>query len=92
MPINAYEATAEWRAVDNYFVATHALTRPGSVIVIDNVVRDGAVICDGGDDPRVRGVRCVVDDIAADQRLEATALQTVGVKGRDEFLVVRRLS
>jgi predicted O-methyltransferase YrrM len=74
-----------------YLEAALALTRPGSVIVIDNVVRDGAVIRDS-DDPPVRGVRRVVDDIAADQRLEATALQTVGVKGWDGFLLVRRLS
>lgn len=72
-----------------YLRAALALTGPGAVIVIDNVVRDGAVVNDS-DDPRVQGVRQVVADIAADPRLEATALQTVGVKGWDGFVVVRR--
>ncbi len=74
-----------------YLKAALALTRPGSVIVIDNVVRDGAVVSDS-DDPRVQGVRRVVDDIARDPRLEATALQTVGMKGWDGFLLVRRIA
>lgn len=66
------------------------LTRPGSVIVIDNVVRDGAVIDAGSSDPRVQGVRQVTADIAAHPLLDATALQTVGVKGWDGVIVARR--
>ena len=74
-----------------YLRAALALSRPGSVIVIDNVVRDGAVLDPDSTDPRVQGVRAVVADIAADDRLEATALQTVGSKGWDGFILVRRV-
>lgn len=73
-----------------YLRASLALTRPGSVIVIDNVVRNGAVTDPDSDDARVQGVRTVLADIAADPRLDATALQTVGSKGWDGFTVVRR--
>lgn len=74
-----------------YLEASMELTRPGSVIVIDNVVRDGAVLDPDSADPRVQGVRAVLADIAADDRLEATALQTVGVKGWDGFTLIRRV-
>ncbi|MFF5185031.1 O-methyltransferase [Streptomyces sp. NPDC000345] len=74
-----------------YLKASLALTRPGSVIVIDNVVRNGVVVDAGSSDERVQGVRAVLADIARDARLEATALQTVGAKGWDGFTVVRRI-
>ncbi len=61
------------------------LTRPGSLIVGDNVVRDGAVIDAQSADPRVQGVRRFTDMIAEEPRLVATALQTVGSKGWDGF-------
>ncbi len=61
------------------------LTRPGSVIVGDNVVRDGAVADPASADPRVQGVRSFFDMMAAEPRLDATALQTVGSKGWDGF-------
>lgn len=61
------------------------LTRPGSIIIGDNVVRSGAVTDAGSDDARVRGVRSLTDMIASDPRLVATALQTVGCKGWDGF-------
>ncbi|WP_159794599.1 O-methyltransferase [Puerhibacterium puerhi] len=67
------------------------LTRPGSLIVVDNVVRAGAVADAGSDDPRVLGSRRVLADVAADDRLEATVLQTVGGKGWDGFALVRRV-
>lgn len=73
-----------------YLESALQLTRPGAVIVIDNVVRDGAVVEPDSDDPRVRGVRAVVTAIASDRRLDATAVQTVGVKGWDGLLVLRR--
>jgi predicted O-methyltransferase YrrM len=57
------------------------LTLPGAVIVIDNVVRDGAVLAEDSADARVQGVRSVIAEIAADGRLDATTLQTVGLKG-----------
>ena|SRR5579871_1705357 len=63
------------------------LSRPGTVIIGDNVVRGGAVIDDASEDPTVRGVREFVDIIAGEPRLRATAIQTVGVKGWDGFLL-----
>ncbi|MEV0979404.1 O-methyltransferase [Streptomyces sp. NPDC049915] len=61
------------------------LTRPGSVIVGDNVVREGAVTEPHSSDPRVQGVRRFTELIAAHPRLTATTLQTVGEKGYDGF-------
>lgn len=61
------------------------LTRPGSVIIGDNVVRDGAVADPGSSEPSVLGVRRFADLIAEEPRLIATAMQTVGVKGWDGF-------
>ncbi|MEU9175350.1 O-methyltransferase [Streptomyces sp. NPDC048550] len=64
------------------------LTRPGSVIIGDNVVRDGAVVDpDSAADPRVQGVRRFIELIAEHPRLTATALQTVGSKGYDGLVL-----
>ena len=63
------------------------LTRPGATIVVDNVIREGKVIDDGSDDPRVTGTRALFDAIAAEPRLTATAVQTVGVKKWDGFVL-----
>jgi predicted O-methyltransferase YrrM len=63
------------------------LARPGTVIVVDNVVRDGAVIDPASDDPTVQGVRRMNEMIAAEPRLAATAIQTVGAKGYDGFAI-----
>ncbi|MEU0603760.1 O-methyltransferase [Streptomyces sp. NPDC006393] len=61
------------------------LTRPGSVIVGDNVVRDGAITDAASADPRVQGVRRFTELIARHPRLTATTVQTVGTKGHDGF-------
>lgn len=61
------------------------LARPGSLIVIDNVVRGGHVIDTDGRDELVEGVRRMNAMIAAEPRLDATAIQTVGTKGHDGF-------
>jgi predicted O-methyltransferase YrrM len=63
------------------------LTRPGSVIVADNVIRGGAVTDSASNDPSVRGVRRFFAQLAEDPRLDATALQTVGSKGYDGFAI-----
>lgn len=73
-----------------YLAAALQLTRAGGVIVIDNVVRDGAVVLPDTGDPGVQGVRNVVEDIMAHPDLDATAIQTVGVKGWDGFILARR--
>jgi predicted O-methyltransferase YrrM len=61
------------------------LTRPGSVIVVDNVIREGSVTDAQSANPNVRGAREVLQLIATDPRLDGTALQTVGSKGWDGF-------
>jgi predicted O-methyltransferase YrrM len=70
----------------DYFDHAVRLSRRGGVIVVDNVVRNGAVI-DAGGNAMVQGVRRMVDAIHADKRVTATAVQTVGVKGYDGFLM-----
>ncbi|WP_035795025.1 O-methyltransferase [Kitasatospora mediocidica] len=72
-----------------YFRWALKLTHPGSLIVIDNVVRGGAVADGQSTDPSVRGVREMHELIAAEPRVTATAVQTVGVKGYDGFTLVR---
>jgi predicted O-methyltransferase YrrM len=68
-----------------YLSAALQLTRPGSVIIGDNVIRDGQVANPESDDERVQGMRRFVEQLAAEPRLDATALQTVGSKGWDGF-------
>ncbi|WP_225386434.1 O-methyltransferase [Klebsiella variicola] len=60
-------------------------SRPGTLIVGDNVVRDGEVINGQSDDARVQGVRRFIEMIGDNPRLTATTLQTVGIKGWDGF-------
>ena len=69
----------------HYLAWALRLTRRGGVIIGDNVVRDGALVDPASPDDRVRGVRAFFDGIAAEPRLSATALQTVGGKGWDGF-------
>jgi predicted O-methyltransferase YrrM len=61
------------------------LSRPGTVILADNVVRDGKVIQSDNRDPNIQGVRRFTELVAAEPRLSATAIQTVGTKGYDGF-------
>jgi predicted O-methyltransferase YrrM len=68
------------------------LSRPGTLIIADNVVRDGAIINADGSDPwnergAVEGLRRFYDLLAAEPRLDATAVQTVGDKGYDGFAI-----
>jgi predicted O-methyltransferase YrrM len=70
-----------------YLARALELTRPGSVIIGDNVVRDGAVIDAASDDPKVQGARRFLEALAANPRLTATAVQTVGSKGHDGFAI-----
>lgn len=63
------------------------LARRGTLIVLDNVVRGGRVILADSEDANVQGVRRAMDLFAADKRLSATAIQTVGTKGYDGFAV-----
>jgi predicted O-methyltransferase YrrM len=68
-----------------YFEWALKLSRKGSLIVADNVVRLGQLIDGKSTDPSVKGVRHFMEVIARDKRVSATAIQTVGVKGHDGF-------
>jgi predicted O-methyltransferase YrrM len=76
---------ADKRNIPAYFEWALGLSHPGSLIVVDNVVRDGRVIDAGSDDPDTQGVRRFLEGLANEPRVTATAVQTVGVKGYDGF-------
>jgi len=63
------------------------LSRPGTTIVVDNVVREGGVLDADSADERIKGTRALFEAAAANPRLTATAVQTVGVKKWDGFLL-----
>jgi predicted O-methyltransferase YrrM len=63
------------------------LSRPGTPIIIDNVVRDGAVAEASSDDATIQGTRKMFDAMSHDPRISSTALQTVGSKGYDGFAI-----
>jgi predicted O-methyltransferase YrrM len=63
------------------------LSRPGTTIVVDNVIREGGVLDDASADPRIQGTRALFEMVAAEPRLTATAVQTVGGKKWDGFLL-----
>ncbi|TPG22637.1 O-methyltransferase [Sphingomonas koreensis] len=63
------------------------LARPGATIVVDNVIREGGVLDADSDDPRIVGTRALFEAVGAEPRLSATAIQTVGAKKWDGFLL-----
>ncbi|MFF3021692.1 O-methyltransferase [Gottfriedia sp. NPDC057948] len=63
------------------------LASPGALIIVDNVVRNGEVIYETSQDESVKGVRQLMDLLAADPRIDTTAIQTVGLKGYDGFVI-----
>jgi len=70
---------------DVYLAWALRLSRPGTVIIGDNVVREGEVVDGDSVNPAVQGIRRFVDLLASEPRLSATAIQTVGAKGWDGF-------
>jgi len=74
-----------------YFAWALQFSRPGSLIVVDNVVREGSVLEASSEDPGVKGTRRLLQEIHDNPQLEATAIQTVGSKGHDGFLLARVL-
>jgi len=70
-----------------YLNAALALSRPGTTIVVDNVIREGGVLDTSGEDERIEGSRRLFEAVAAEPRLSATAVQTVGAKKWDGFLL-----
>jgi len=63
------------------------LANAGALIIADNVVRNGEVIDDKSEDERVQGVRQFMELLQQNPRIEATAIQTVGIKGYDGFVL-----
>jgi predicted O-methyltransferase YrrM len=65
------------------------LGRPGTTIIVDNVVREGGVLEVGSSDERIVGTRALFDMLSDNPHLDATAIQTVGAKGWDGFVLAR---
>ena len=65
------------------------LGRPGTVIIVDNAVRSGRILAPAADDHQAQGVRAMLELVGAHPRLEAAAIQTVGAKGWDGFVIAR---
>ncbi len=86
-PFDLVFIDADKRSSDVYFRAALELSRVGTMIVVDNVVRDGEVADASTTDEDVRGIQRMTDLIASERRVSATAIQTVGGKGYDGFIL-----
>ena len=82
-PFDLFFIDADKPSIPEYFDWALRLSHPGSLILVDNVVRKGAVADQASDDPSVQGVRRFNERVAREPRVSATTLQTVGVKGYD---------
>jgi predicted O-methyltransferase YrrM len=92
-PFDLIFIDADKQSSPEYFVLALELSHPGSVIITDNVIRDGALIDPASDDPSVEGARRLHELLAGEERVSATTIQTVGSKGYDGFtlaLVTRK--
>jgi predicted O-methyltransferase YrrM len=86
-PFDLVFIDADKKSMPEYLDWSLKLSRPGAIIVADNVVRDGKVIDADSGDADIRGVRRMTEMMAAEPRLRATAIQTVGARGYDGFAV-----
>ena len=86
-PVDLTFVDADKQHNPDYFQWALRLSRPGSLIIVDNVVRGGNVIDETSDDPDIQGVRRFNDLLAAEPRVDATAIQTVGTKGYDGLAI-----
>jgi predicted O-methyltransferase YrrM len=86
-PFDLVFIDADKEGTPAYFDWALALTKPGSLIVVDNAVRGGAILEPDHADSRVRAMRSFVEQLAAEPRVSATVIQTVGSKGYDGFAV-----
>jgi predicted O-methyltransferase YrrM len=84
-PFDLVFIDADKASTPDYFNWALKLSRPGTVIIVDNVIRDGAVIDSDSTDPNIQGVRRFNKMLAAEPRVTATTIQTVGSKGYDGF-------
>lgn len=79
---------ADKQSTPEYFSWALRLTRPGGLIVVDNVVRKGGVLDAASEDADIQGIRRFYEMLAREPRATGTALQTVGIKGHDGFAIV----
>jgi predicted O-methyltransferase YrrM len=79
---------ADKKNYPEYFAHAKRLSRPGALIVLDNVVREGGVIDPASTDPKVPGTRAVHENLASEPGITWTTVQTVGVKKHDGFTIV----
>jgi predicted O-methyltransferase YrrM len=84
-PFDMIFIDADKQGTPEYFKWALELSRPGSVIITDNVIRDGAIIDENNEDPGVQGMRRFHQLLATEPRASATSIQTVGSKGYDGF-------
>jgi len=82
-PFDFIFVDADKEGYPDYLRAAVRLSRPGTMIVFDNVVREGGILDPDHADPRVQGTRALFEAMAAEPRLSATAVQTVGAKKWD---------
>lgn len=87
-PFDLVFIDADKKNIPQYFEWSLRLTRPGGLIIVDNVVRHGEILQADSDDGSVLGVRRFNEMLAAEPRVSATTIQTVGVKGHDGFTFV----
>jgi predicted O-methyltransferase YrrM len=86
-PFDLIFIDADKKRIPEYFEGVLSLSRSGTVVIVDNVIRDGTVIDGSSSDPSVLGVRRFNELLANDRRVTATTLQTVGSKGHDGFTI-----
>jgi predicted O-methyltransferase YrrM len=84
-PFDLIFIDADKQNIPDYFTWALKLSRRGSVILTDNVVRKGGLIDSDSDDPNIRGVQRFHEMLADEPRVSATTIQTVGNKGHDGF-------
>jgi predicted O-methyltransferase YrrM len=87
-PFDLVFIDADKANIPNYFEFALQLTSPGGLIIIDNVIRNGAVVDANSTDPNIQGVRRFNEMVAREPRVTATAIQTVGSKGYDGFAIL----
>lgn len=86
-PFDLVFIDADKASYADYFTWALKLSHCGTLIIGDNVVRKGAVINPDAEDPRIPGVRRFNERVAAERRVSATVIQTVGAKGYDGFTI-----
>ena len=86
-PFDLVFIDADKESSEEYFDASLALSHVGTVIVVDNVVRKGAIIDNPTTDSMVLGIQKLADRLRLERRVSATAIQTVGGKGYDGFIM-----